>query len=79
MPRLKKATDANGSVFYPITIAKGVYDTDNNQRLSVTLGQKADTTAMNAAIYPKFVGISIDNATGAITATYDNGPGSSSE
>ena len=38
MPRIKKATDANGTVFYPITISKGVYDTDNNQRLSTTLG-----------------------------------------
>lgn len=39
MPRIKKATDANGSVFYPITISKGVWDTDNNQRLSVTIQQ----------------------------------------
>ena len=38
MPRIKKATDANGVVFYPITISKGVWDTDNNQRLSATLG-----------------------------------------
>lgn len=37
MPRLKKATDASGVVFYPITISKGVYDTDRNQRLSQTL------------------------------------------
>ena len=37
MPRLKKATDANGNVFYPITISKGVWDTDRSQRLSSTL------------------------------------------
>ena len=37
MPRIKKATDANGSVFYPINISKAVFDTDRNQRLNVTL------------------------------------------
>ena len=37
MPRIKKATDANGNVFYPITIVKGVYDTERNQSLSQTL------------------------------------------
>ena len=37
MPRIKKATDANGVVFYPVTISNGVWDTDNNQRLSATL------------------------------------------
>lgn len=51
MPRLKKATDANGNVFYPITIAKGVYDTDNNQRLSATLAAlyNGNHDALNAA------------------------------
>ncbi len=37
MPRLKKATDAGGTTFYPITISKGVYDTDRSRRLSETL------------------------------------------
>lgn len=38
MARLRVATDANGVKFYPITITKGVYDTEHNQRLSDTLG-----------------------------------------
>ena len=37
MPRLRKATDASGTVFYPISISKGIYDIDRNRRLSVTL------------------------------------------
>ena len=37
MPRIKKATDANGVVFYPINISKAVYDTDRNQRLNITI------------------------------------------
>lgn len=37
MPRIKKATDAGGTVFYPINISKAVWDTDRNQRLSITL------------------------------------------
>jgi hypothetical protein len=44
MPRLKKATDANGNIFYPVTITKGIWDTENNQRLSVTLSQKISRT-----------------------------------
>ena len=42
MPRLKKAIDGNGTLFYPITISKGVWDIDRNQRLSATLAEKAD-------------------------------------
>ena len=37
MPRIKKATDAGGTVFYPTTISKAVWDIDRNQRLNVTL------------------------------------------
>lgn len=42
MPRIKKATDASGNVFYPATISKAVWDIDNNQRLSVTIAGKQD-------------------------------------
>ena len=64
MPRLKKATDANGNVFYPITIAKGVYDTDNNQRLSATLSDlhNGNHDALNQAamlMLANFVGFPI--------------------
>lgn len=47
MPRIKKATDANGSVFYPINISKAVYDTDRNQRLNVTLDALESADAVN--------------------------------
>lgn len=40
MPRLKAATDANGTKFYPVTITQGVYDTDKDQKLSATLQGK---------------------------------------
>ena len=45
MPRIKKATDANGNVFYPISISKAIWDTDSNQRLSTTIGNKANKSA----------------------------------
>lgn len=52
MPRLKKATDANGTTFYPISISKGIYDTDRSRRLSETLddlyNQVTVTYATNA-------------------------------
>lgn len=37
MPRLKIATDANGTKFYPISISKGVYDTDRNKRMNAVI------------------------------------------
>lgn len=37
MPRIKKATDASGAIFYPVSISKAVWDTDRNQRLSATV------------------------------------------
>jgi hypothetical protein len=42
MPRLKSVTDANGTKIYPVTITRGVYDTDKNQRLNETLANKAE-------------------------------------
>lgn len=50
MPRIKKATDANGTVFYPVTISEAVWDTDNNKRLSATITDKADKTATVSAV-----------------------------
>lgn len=47
MPRIKKATDANGITFYPINISKAVYDTDRNQRLDVTLNALTSADANN--------------------------------
>lgn len=49
MPRLKSVTDANGTKIYPVTITRGVYDTDKNQRLNVTLANKAENTVMGAS------------------------------
>lgn len=43
MPRIKKATDASGAIFYPVSISKAVWDTDRNQRLSATVDNLATT------------------------------------
>lgn len=67
MPRIKKATDAQGTVFYPVSISKAIWDTDNNQRLSATLGN----------IFPKVTAISLDPDTGALSITIDDGTSSS--
>lgn len=37
MPRIKKATDAQGTTFYPLSISEAVWDTSRNQRLSATV------------------------------------------
>lgn len=37
MPKLKLVTDTGGTKIYPVTIAKGVYDTGRNKRLSAVL------------------------------------------
>ena len=52
MPRIKKATDANGTTFYPINISKAVFDTDRNQRLNLTLNalESANKDALNQSV-----------------------------
>ena len=52
MPRIKKATDASGNVFYPASISKAIYDIDRNQRLSATLGdlETSNKNALNQAV-----------------------------
>lgn len=75
MPRIKKSTDANGTVFYPISISKAVYDTDRNKRLSATLddfasdiSSKVDTTTLNTILNS----MSIDDSTGEFYLEYEN-------
>ena len=52
MPRIKKATDANGTTFYPINISKAVFDTDRNQRLNLTLNalESANKDVLNQSV-----------------------------
>lgn len=45
MPKLKAATQADGTKFYPVTITNGVYDTDKSQVLSATLNSKYEKPA----------------------------------
>lgn len=86
MPRLKVATDANGTKIYPISISKGIYDTDRNQRLSKTLDdldnnklnisdvpEVIDSTEVAAAISEKIVSMSIDPTTGMVSLVLDDG------
>ena len=47
MPRIKKATDASGNVFYPASISNAIWDTDSNQRLSATLSDIRDALWYN--------------------------------
>lgn len=47
MPRIKKATDASGNVFYPATISKAVWDIDRNQRLNATLDALTSADTLN--------------------------------
>ncbi len=49
MPRIKKATDAKGNIFYPVSISKAVWDTDRNQRLSATVDEMV--TAQEGMLY----------------------------
>ena len=47
MPKLKFATESNGSTkIYPISITPGIIDTRRNQRLSVTLANLEDKTGI---------------------------------
>ena len=47
MPKLKFATESNGSTkIYPISITPGIIDTTRNQRLSVTLANLEDKTGI---------------------------------
>lgn len=70
MPRLKSVTDANGTKIYPITITRGVYDTDKNQRLDVTLANKADNTIMGASGSNHAPGLVPDTPSTAGTTKY---------
>ena len=70
MPRLKSVTDANGTKIYPITITRGVYDTDKNQRLNVTLANKAENTVMGASGSTHAPGLVPDTPSTAGTEKY---------
>lgn len=70
MPRLKSVTDANGTKIYPVTITRGVYDTDKNQRLDVTLANKADNTIMGASGSNHAPGLVPDTPSTAGTTKY---------
>ena len=74
MPKLKFATDAAQNKFYPISIVRGIVDTDRNQRLNVTLANIKNTadSALTMASYPHITSISIDNETGLISAVVED-------
>lgn len=70
MPRLKSVTDSNGTKIYPVTITRGVYDTDKNQRLNETLANKADNTIMGASGNNHAPGLVPDTSSTAGTTKY---------
>ena len=62
MPRLKAATDANGTKFYPVSITHGIYDTERGQKLTATLD--AFESALSS--------MQINATTGVVTLTIGN-------
>ena len=60
MPRLKKATDANGITFYPVTISKGVWDTDRGQKMSKSIDD----------LHTILDSLSLDDDTGELVMEY---------
>lgn len=73
MPKLKVIKE-KGTKVYPITIVKGIYDTENSQQLSDTLAAKVDRTELEALIYPRLSDVSFDESTGNIIATWEDSP-----
>ena len=74
MPRLKFATESNGTnKFYPISITPGIIDTVRNRRLNVTIADlyssKADIVTMMAILNS----MTMDEDTGDIYFEYDDG------
>lgn len=72
MPKLKVVKQYNPSSgqkekIYPITIVKGIYDTDNSQPLADTLSGKVDSTTL-ATILDS---MSMDATTGELTIEYN--------
>lgn len=63
MARIKKATDASGNVFYPVSISKAVWDTDRTQRVSGTLTD----------LYNTIESIAVNSVTGELTVTIYTG------
>ena len=72
MPKLRviKEWDSASSQkvkVYPITIVKGIYDTENSQSLSDTLSDKVDSTTL-ASILDS---MSVDDTSGELIIEYD--------
>ena len=72
MPKLKVVKQYNASSgqkekIYPITIVKGIYDTDNSQPLADTLSDKVDSTTL-ATILDS---MSMDADTGELVIQYN--------
>lgn len=73
MPKLKVVKE-KGIKVYPITIVKGIYDTERSQQLSKTLAAKVDRTEMTAAVYPKLTSIDFNETTGDLVAVWEEAP-----
>ena len=73
MPKLKVVKE-KGQKIYPITIVKGIYDTEHSQPLSDTLDNKVDRTEIEALVYPKLTSITFDEETGDINALWEDAP-----
>lgn len=71
MPKLRVIKEWDSSAnekkkVYPITIVKGIYDTENSQPLSTTLSEKVDGTTLATILNS----MSVDDATGELIIEY---------
>lgn len=73
MPKLKVVKE-KGAKVYPITIVKGIYDTERSQQLSKTLAAKVDRTELTALVYPRLTSVTFDETTGDIDTVWEDAP-----